>query len=106
MGKTAAIEIVEPTDAERGEPAEREQPATLVDALAVDQMSGLAILRSIDPDALRVWAGKGPKHAGGGELMGVLLRTTNEVVLVEQRASGRFTFYRKASAAEIESSLD
>lgn len=68
--------------------------------------SGLDILRSIDPDALRVWSVKGPKHAGGGELMGVLLRTSNEVVLIEQRASGRFTFYRKASAAEIESSLD
>lgn len=105
MGKTAAIEIVEPTDAERGEAAGVSLGTGETEGCWRER-TGLDVLRSIDPDALRVWSVKGPKHAGGGELMGVLLRTTNEVVLVEQRASGRFTFYRKATAAEIESSLD
>jgi hypothetical protein len=57
-------------------------------------LTGMAYIKSIDPDAQRMWKVAGPKGVGG-EIMAVLVNDS-EVVLVHQRASGKFTTFRKA----------
>ena len=63
------------------------QPPAPVDPMT----TGLAHLRSIDPDALRIWSVKGPKEVGG-TISAVLFNGT-DIVMLHQRASGRFTTF-------------
>ncbi len=55
--------------------------------------AGITHIRSIDPDALRIWTVKGPKEIGG--TVSAVLMNTSEVVILHQFASGRFGVFKK-----------
>lgn len=60
----------------------------------IDPMTtGMASLADAEP--LRLWKTKAPKGVGG-EIMAVLLQSSNDIVMIHQRPSGKFVVFRKA----------
>lgn len=73
-------------------------PAAPAAAPAVQPLpQGLAAIKAEDPDALRIWQVKGPRQ-GGGQLLGVLMQSTGEVVIIHQFDSGRYAVYGRRAA--------
>ena len=66
-----------------------EAPST-TEPVAGTPLTGIETLRLEDPDAMRVWT---QKLKQGGTIAKVMLQGSNEVVLLETLASGRFTVW-------------